>query len=89
MKSLIDNSVIKCDEIMDAVAKSYVMPETMSLNLNDKKATCKIKLLHFTHFFISNHIVIRNLYYLLLLHKTSKQKHIITILIKKCRVIMN
>ena len=59
-------------------AKPYdVVPGTVSINYDDKKATCaggisyEIKwILYFEHFFISNYIAINNCFYLLQLHKT-------------------
>ena len=43
MKVIIDNSVITCDKFIDAVAKWYNnAAETVSINFNSKKATCKI-----------------------------------------------
>ena len=66
MKSINGDSVVTCDEIVDLVAKFY---NNVSINLNDKKATCKMDNFYILLiFFISNHIVIRNHYSLLLLH---------------------
>ena len=43
LKSIANDLVIICNEIIDAVAKSYEnVYGTESINLNDKKATCKI-----------------------------------------------
>lgn len=44
MKCYIDNSVIICDEIIDV---NYLCDEVLSINLNDKKATCKMIILKF------------------------------------------
>ena len=69
---LIDNSVVTCEEIIDAVAKSYNnVSDNVSINLNGKKQHAKWKIITIYSIFISNHIVIRNHYYLLLLHTTS------------------
>ena len=83
MKQIIDDSVLKFDEIMNVVAKWYSdMSETVLIN--DNKIDCYI-----LNTFFSNHIVIRNHYYLLLLQGASiktvkilvKPKRNITILI--------
>ena len=42
LKSIAD-SIVTCDEFIDAVAKSCNnVPGTMSINLNDKETTCKM-----------------------------------------------
>ena len=51
-----------CDETV------YVS-NTVSIKLNDKKATCKMDNEIFYSYFISEYIAINNCYYLLVLHK--------------------
>ena len=66
-----------CGELTDSVAKWYDgVPGTVSINYNDEKPTyaggklSKIKrIIIFWIFFISNHIVINNCFYLPLLRK--------------------
>ena len=66
-----------CGELIDSVAKWYDgVPGTVSINYNDEKPTyaggklSKIKrIIIFWIFFISNHIVINNCFYLPLLRK--------------------
>ena len=66
MKSLIDDSVSMCDEIIN-------MPKTILINVIDKQSF-KGRYYIFHTFFISSHIVISNLWYLLLLHKRPSNK---------------
>ena len=47
LKSIIGDSVIACDEIIDAVAKS----DTIPINLNDKKPTYKMDYHYILHTF--------------------------------------
>ena len=71
MESLIEDSVVTFDEIIDAVTKLYVdTTEIVLINSNNKNETCKMDNYYFANSFVSNHIVIRNCYYLLLLRKT-------------------
>ena len=43
MKVFLEDSVVTCDEIMDAVSKLYVdMTEIVLINSNNKKKTCKM-----------------------------------------------
>ena len=51
MKNLTDDSLIKCDKIIDAVAKSYNnTTETVSIKCNDEKGTYKMEY-YISHFF--------------------------------------
>lgn len=49
MRSLIDDSVVTCDEIADT-------QETVTTDSVNKKATCKMDYCVFVHFFISYYI---------------------------------
>ena len=53
LESIIDDSVVTCDEIIDALRSELI-------NFNDQKATCKMN-----HSFINYHIAIDNCCYLL------------------------
>ena len=70
MTHLIDDLTITSNEIIDVVAKlNNDTPETVSVKVNNKNTACKInKRQYCTYFLISNRIVIRNRYYLKLLH---------------------
>ena len=57
MKSLIDDSVLTCDEIIDKVAKSYNdTPGTVTINSNHKMGYYIL----YTILLVSNHFVPRN-----------------------------
>ena len=72
MISLIDNSVLTCDEIYNAVTASCNnMLDILSINLNDKKATSEMDNSCILVVFLGNHIVVGNNYYLLLFHKIA------------------
>ena len=62
MKSNIGDPVITHDEVLDMLV-------TVSIRFNNKKVTYKINYYIYT-IFISNHIVVNNRCYLLLLHVT-------------------
>ena len=82
MEIHIHDSVIICNEIMKAIPKSHKnMPETVSISFNGKNVVYKndYYILHIT-FFITNHIVFKKFYYLLLFYKllvkTKRHFHI-------------
>ena len=57
--SITDDSVITCEEIVDAVDKSYGdTKKTVSTNFNEKKVSLKTKKFYFTHLYINYHSII-------------------------------
>ena len=50
LASIIDDSVIMCDEIIDMVQSES--KEALSINFNDKNATCKIENFDILHAFL-------------------------------------
>ena len=60
LASIIDNSVITCDEITDAVAKLYNKEtKTVTTNFNEKKFNLQNKkIIYFTCLFINYHCII-------------------------------
>ena len=43
VESIIDNSLVTCDEIIDAIAKLYKeSSKSIPINFTEKKATCKM-----------------------------------------------
>ena len=85
-----DDSVIICDEVIDADAKLSLKEsklrlkdnnnedeiKTIPTNFNEKKVTCKTqKFLYFTCLFINYHYIINSCQYILLPDKIAKQKH--------------
>ena len=85
LKSIVENSVIICDEIVivtDSVSTNETnmistnVMSTVSINSFDKKVRY-IDLLYFAHLFIGNHIAIYDHHYLLSYVKhRSKQENI-------------
>ena len=79
LKSIIDESVILCDEIINVINSistnmknsiSTTVMSTMLIKFYNKKARYKMTLLYFAHVLVSDHITIYNRYYLLSLYKT-------------------
>ena len=77
LASIIDNSVIRCNEIIDAVAKSYDKEaKTVSTNFNEKREPVKQKILCFTCFFINYYSIIDSCSYLPLPYNIEQNKSI-------------
>ena len=88
--SIIYDSVITCDEIIDVEAKSHEEEtKTVTTNFNEKNVICKAKKFqYFTFLFINYHYVINSCLYLLLPDKISiKTKTFIAILRHKWKVL--
>ena len=88
--SIIYDSVITCDEIIDVEAKSHEEEtKTVTTNFNEKNVICKAKKFqYFTFLFMIYHYVINSCLYLLLPDKISiKTKTFIAILRHKWKVL--
>ena len=59
LKSIIDDSLIMCDEIVEEI-------KIILTNFNEKKLDSQAKFLYFTCIFINYHCIIDSCYYLLL-----------------------
>ena len=70
MGSIIDDSVITCDEIINIIySVSKIVTSAVSINFEDKRKKIWNGLLYSADGFISDHIAINNHYYLLSLCK--------------------
>ena len=85
LASIIDDSAIRLDKIIDAddKAKSFDKIKTIPTNFDEKKATSQAKkFIYFTFIFINYFSIIDSCYYLLVFDKISS-KTVITISIHK------
>ena len=80
LASIIDNSEIKCDEIIDVEAKSYYEEKkTIPKTFNEKKATCKMLNFYILLAFllITFALLIAVSIYCYLIKYRAKQKHLL------------